>query len=99
MVRGWTPGVVPHPQWKKSFDSFVDPHPTRPNRSEILKNLLALVLAGPEFLNLVSVRGSLPVNFSNCKDISQSVGLKNTVYLTRVKLTSSSRDPSEGTLN
>ena len=23
MARGWTPGVVPHPQWKKSFDTFV----------------------------------------------------------------------------
>ena len=73
--------------------------PTGPNRSEIFKNLLALVLAGSGFLNLVSVRGSLPVNFSNRKDRSQSVGLKHTVYLTRFKLTSSSRDPSEGTLN
>ena len=25
MARGWTPAVVPQPEWKKSFDSFVDP--------------------------------------------------------------------------
>ena len=25
MARGGTPGVVPHPRWKKSFDSFVIP--------------------------------------------------------------------------
>ena len=34
MVHGWTPSMVPHPQWRKCFDSFIEPPEKEPLKGQ-----------------------------------------------------------------